>query len=138
MFFLNRSKKYTAVFTLLIGIVAGGFFYTLRVVFPLINPYKSGRYISEEITSRIQPGEKLGLYGGFGTGPYNFYTGIVPIHEMEKKEELLDFLRSPGRVFCILKSRDFKVLQSIPEKPPIQLISQRRVGNDEIILISNR
>ena len=138
MFFLSRSKKYTAVFFLLTGIVAGGFFYTLRVVFPLINPYKSGRYISEEITSRIQPGERLGLYGGFGTGPYNFYTGIVPIDEMEKKEELLDFLRSTGRVFCILKSRDFKVLQSIPELPPVQLISQRRVGNDEIILISNR
>jgi len=138
MFFLIRSKRYVALFLLLVGITAGGFFYTLRVVFPLVNPYKSGRYISEEITSRIRPGEKLGLYGGFGTGPYNFYTGIVPIQEMEKKEELLNFLQSSERVFCLLKFRDFSLLQSMDGKPAFQVISRRCVGNDDIILISNR
>jgi hypothetical protein len=138
MFFLIRSKRYVALFLLLAGITAGGFFYTLRVVFPLVNPYKSGRYISEEITSRIRPGEKLGLYGGFGTGPYNFYTGIVPIQEMEKKEELLNFLQSSERVFCLLKFRDFFQLQSMEGKPAFHVISRRPVGNDDIVLISNR
>ena len=138
MFLLSRSRRYYAVFFLLIGIVAGGFFYTLRVVFPLVNPYKSGRYISEEITSRIRPGDRVALFGGFGTGPYNFYTKIVPIEEMEQKDELLRFLQSPQRVFCILKSRDFNALQELPDKPPVQLISQGSVGYDKIVLISNR
>jgi 4-amino-4-deoxy-L-arabinose transferase-like glycosyltransferase len=138
MFLLIRSRKYAAIFFLIIGIVAGGFFYTLRVVFPLVNPYKSGRYISEEITSRIQPGERVGLFGGFGTGPYNFYTKIAPIEEMEQKDELFRFLQSPERVFCILKLRDFKVLQELADKPPLQLISQGSVGYDQIVLISNR
>ncbi len=137
MFYLSRLKKHEAVLFLLIGMMAAGFFYTLRVVFPLVNPYKSGRYISEEITSRIQPGERLGIYGGFGTGPYNFYTGIVPIQEMERKEDLLRFLKSSEKVFCLLRLRDFKVLQSMEEKPAFRFISQRRVGNDEIVLISN-
>ena len=138
MFFLARSRNYLAVLLVLVGIVGGGFFYTLRVVFPLVNPYKSGRYISEEITSRIQPGERLCLFGGFGTGPYNFYTGIVPIQEMEQQEELFKFLQSGERVFCILKLGDFKMLEPMAEKPSMRLISQRRVGSDQIVLISNR
>jgi 4-amino-4-deoxy-L-arabinose transferase-like glycosyltransferase len=138
LFFGYRAKNYPAVFFLLVGIVAGAFFYTQRVVFPLVNPYKSGRYISEEITSRIQPGEQVGLFGDFGTGPYNFYTEIVPIREMEEKEELLGFLNSAERVFCILKARDLRVLRSLEGKAPFQLISRRRVGNDEVALISNR
>jgi len=138
MLVLLRFKYHGAIFFLLIGTVAGGFFYTLRVVFPLVNPYKSARFISQEITSRIQPGEKVGLYGGFVTGPYNFYTGIVPIEELEKKEALLDFLRSSERVFCILKFRDFSQFQTWEERPKVQLIARRKVGGDEIVLISNR
>src|SRR4030042_4686916 len=76
LFFLNRFKYHGAIFFLIVGIIAGGFFYTLRVVFPLVNPYKSAPFISQQGTSRVPPGEKLGVYGGFGTEPYNFYTGI--------------------------------------------------------------
>ena len=118
--------------------VAGGFFYTLRVVFPLANPYKSARFISQEITSRIQTGEKLGLYGDFGTGPYNFYTGIVPILELEKERDLFPFLQSKERVFCLIKFRDFSRIQMTEGRPEIQLITRRKVGDDDVILISNR
>ncbi len=137
LFFLSQSKKYLAAFLLIVGVAGAGFFYTLRVVFPLINPYKSGRYISQEITSRIQPGEKVIIFGDFGSGPYNFYAGIVPIPETEKKEELLTFLTSSERVFCLMKVRSFKALQAMEPKPPFQFIAQRRMGNDEIVLISN-
>ena len=137
LFVLNRFRMHGAVFFLLIGIMAGGFFYTLRVIFPLVNPYKSARFISKEITSRIQPSEKLALYGGFGTGPYNYYTGIVPISELEGEENLIHLLESPERVFCILKFEDFNKFQTM-EKPKVQLISRRKVGDDDIVLISNR
>jgi 4-amino-4-deoxy-L-arabinose transferase-like glycosyltransferase len=138
MFFLYRKKNYGVILLLLIGMIAGGFFYTWRVVFPLVNPYKSARFISQEITSRIQPGEKLGLYGGFVTGPYNFYTGIVPIEELEKREALFNFLRSSERVFCLIKYRDFMQFQTWEERPEVQLIARRKVGGDDIVLISNR
>ena len=138
MFVLHRFKNHGAIFVLIVAMMTGGFFYTLRVVFPLVNPYKSARFISQEITRRIQPGEKLGLYGGFGSGPYNFYTGIVPILELEKKEDLFDFLRSQERVFCLLKFRDFSSFQSMEGRPVVQLISRRKVGGDDIVLISNR
>ena len=138
LFVLSRFKYRAAIFFLLIGMVAGGFFYTLRVVFPLANPYKSARFISQEITSRIQTGEKLGLYGDFGTGPYNFYTGIVPILELEKERDLFPFLQSKERVFCLIKFRDFSRIQMTEGRPEIQLITRRKVGDDDVILISNR
>ncbi len=138
MFHFTRIKKQEAVILLLAGIIGVGFFYTLGVVFPLVNPYKSARQVCQEVTTRIQPGERLGLYGELGSGPYNFYSGIVPIQEMERREELLRFLQSPGRVFCILKLEDFSPLQSIPEKPSMHQIYQGRVGSNMVVLISNR
>jgi len=137
LFILHRLGYRAAVFFLIVGIMAGGFFYTLRVVFPLINPYKSARFISQEITSRIQAGERLAIYGIPVIAPYNFYTGIVPILELSTKEDLLHFLNSPERVFCLLKFKDFLALQRTDERLKIQLISRRSVGGDDIVLISN-
>jgi hypothetical protein len=138
LFVLFRSKNYGATLFLIVGMMAGGFLYVSTIVFPLVNPYKSARFISQEITSRIQPGEKLGLYGDFGTGPYNFYTGIVPILELEREEDLFGFLQSSERIFCLLKFRDFSRLQTKEESLKIQLIARRNVGDDDIVLISNR
>jgi len=138
LFVLNRFKHYTAILFVIVGMMVGGYFYTLRVIFPLVNPYKSGRFISQEITSRIQPGERLAIYGDFGTGPYNYYTGIVPILELESQGDLFHFLGSSERVFCLLKFKDFYSFQSITGRPKVQLITRRKVGDDDIVLISNR
>jgi 4-amino-4-deoxy-L-arabinose transferase-like glycosyltransferase len=138
LFVLNRFKYYGAIFLLLIGMMAGGFFYALRVVFPLVNPYKSSRFICQEITTRMQPGEKLAIYGDFEPGPFNFYTGIVPIPVLEEEEALLNFLRSPERVFCLLKSRDFLKFQVAEGRPDFQLIVRRKIGDGDFVLISNR
>ena len=138
LFVFNRVKYYGAIFFLLIGLMAGGFFCALRVVFPLVNPHKSARFICEEITSRIQPGEKLVIYGDFETGPYNFYTGIVPIPVLEDKEELFLLLKSQERVFCLIRSRDFLEFKVAEDWPEVKLIAQRGVGSKDFILISNR
>jgi 4-amino-4-deoxy-L-arabinose transferase-like glycosyltransferase len=138
LFVFNRFKYYGAIFFLLIGLMAGGFFYALRVVFPLVNPYKSARFICQEITSRIQPGEKLAIYGDFEPGPFNFYTGIVPIRVFEEEEALFNFLRSPERVFCLLKSRDFLKFERIEGEPEVQLIVRRKIGDGDFVLVSNR
>ncbi len=138
LFFSYRLKRHGIVFLVIVGLMAGGFFYAFRVVFPLVNPYKSARFICQEITSRIQPGEKLAIYGDFEPGPFNFYTGIVPIPVLNEREELLNFLRSPERVFCLLKSRDFSSFQLTEGRPEVQVIVRRRVGGDHFVVISNR
>jgi hypothetical protein len=125
------------VFFLIVGIAAGGFFYTLRVIFPLMNPHKSARFICQEITSRIQPGERLVIYRGVA-GPYNFYTGIVPILELVNAEDLIRVLKSPGRVFCLMKARDFRQFQIVEGRPEVQVIARRGEEDRGFILISNR
>jgi 4-amino-4-deoxy-L-arabinose transferase-like glycosyltransferase len=131
-------KKYKAVLVLLIGMMIGGYLYTFRVVFPLANSFMSARFLSEEITSRIQPGEKLAVYRGLGTDDYNYHTGIVPILRFDSKEALLDFLSSRERVFCLLKYNEFSELIKMENKPMVQWIAQRRVRKDDVVLISNR
>ena len=138
LFVLYRFKHHGIIFLVIVGMMAGGFFYTLRVVFPLVNPDKSARFICQEITSRIQPGEKLAIYGDFEPGPFNFYTGIVPIPVFNEEEDFLNFLRSPERVFCLLKSRDLSKFQLMEGRPEVQLIVRRGVGGDDFVVISNR
>jgi 4-amino-4-deoxy-L-arabinose transferase-like glycosyltransferase len=137
LFFLERLRYYGVAFFLIAGMAAGGFFYTLRVVFPLMNPHKSARFICQEITSRIQPGERLAIYR-VEAGPYNFYTGIVPILELVNAEDLIRFLKSPGRVFCLMRSRDFRQFQIVEGKPEVQVIARRGEEDSDFILISNR
>lgn len=138
LFFLGRPRYYGVTFFLIAGMVAGGFFYTLRVVFPLMNPHKSARFICQEITSRIQPGERLAMYRELETGPYNYYTGIVPILELVNAEDLIHFLKSPERVFCLMKTRDFRQFQIVEGRPEVQVIARRGEEDSDFILISNR
>jgi hypothetical protein len=106
------------------------------VVFPLVNPYKSARHLSQEITSRIQPGEKLGIYGS-APEAFNFYTGIVPIIELETGDELFRFLRSPEQVWCLIDLPSFEVLRKMKRMPKVLLITQRQVGGDSFVLVAN-
>jgi 4-amino-4-deoxy-L-arabinose transferase-like glycosyltransferase len=138
MFVLYRFKHYAAILFLLIGMLAGGYFYTSRVIFPLVNQYKSARFIAQEITSRIQPGEKLAVYGRISTGPFNYYTGIVPILDLVDMKDLFSILESSERIFCLLDYKDFSQFRKMEGRPKVQFISRRMVGDNEIVLVSNR
>ncbi len=138
LFISYRFKHHGIVFFVIVGLMAGGFFYTLRVAFPLVNPYKSARFICQAITSQIRSGEKLAIYGDFEPGPFNFYTGIVPIPVLNEEEDLLNFLRSPERVLCLLRSRDFLKFQLREGRPEVQVIARRGVGGNNFVVISNR
>jgi hypothetical protein len=78
------------------------------------------------------------MYGDFEPGPYNFYTGIVPILLLGKEEDFLNFLRSPERVFCLIKNRDFLKFERLEGGPKIYVIARRGMKESDLILISNR
>jgi hypothetical protein len=142
LLFLSHGLKYRSlVFALLVATAGMGFFYGTRFIFPLVNPYKSARFISKEITQTMRPGEKLTMYGDFGsagTAPYNLYTGIVPILEIEEEREVVDLFGSKERVFCLFKYRDFEMLSRKYAGVPFHLIVRRNVGDREMALVSNR
>ena len=136
IFRAQRVGRHGMVLGVILGILAAAFLYVSGVVFPLVNPYKSARYLSQEITSRIQPGEKLGVYGS-APGSFNFYTGIVPIVELESGDELFRFLRSPQQVWCLIDVRSFEAFQKIKDMPKIQVIARRQVGGNNFVLVAN-
>ncbi len=95
---LSQALRYKSLVFILLAATAGmGFFYTTRVIFPLVNPYKSARFISQEIVQTMKNGGKLVIYGdsgSAGTAQFNFYSGIVPILEIENEKEIIDIFHS--------------------------------------------
>jgi 4-amino-4-deoxy-L-arabinose transferase-like glycosyltransferase len=138
MFILYHFKNHKAMVLLLIGILALGSFYTTRVIFPLINPHKSTRFISQAILSKIQPGQKLAVYGRVSAAPFNFYTGIVPIADLADPESLIQFLNTLERVFCLVTFEEWRKLQSMGGKPELHLIARYPLWDNDLVLISNR
>ncbi len=137
----HKLKYKTLVFILLVTTVGIGFFFATRVIFPLVNPYKSARFISQEIVRKIKPGEKLVMYGYIGsavTAQYNFYTGIVPILETENEAEVIDLFRSKEKVLCLVQYDDYDRLIEKYTDLPLNLITRRGVGNRDMVLVSNR
>jgi 4-amino-4-deoxy-L-arabinose transferase-like glycosyltransferase len=139
---LAHGLKYKSIaFTLIVAIMGLGFFYVTRFIFPSVNPYKSARFISNEIIQTIKPGEKLVMYGDFGsvgTAPYNFYTGIVPILEIENEGEVIGLFSSKERVFCLFRYKDYERLSRKDTGVPLHLITRRSVGDKDMALVSNQ
>ena len=139
---VSQALRYKSLVFMLIVATAGmGFFYATRVIFPLVNPYKSAHFISQEIVQKIKPGEKLVMYGYIGsavTAQYNFYTGIVPILETENEAEVIDLFRSKEKVFCLVQYDDYDRLIGKYTDLPLNLITRRGVGNRDMAFVSNR
>ncbi len=137
LFGFYRFKKYSVVLFLIVAMVAGGFFYTLRTIFPIMNEYNSARFISKELVSIMQPGEKVAAFR-LEPSPYNYYTGIVPIVEFEPVETLLNFLQSRDRVFCFIKSKEVERIRKKKALPVVELATRQHLGHKDVVLISNR
>jgi 4-amino-4-deoxy-L-arabinose transferase-like glycosyltransferase len=139
---LFQALKYKSLVFILLAATAGmGFFYTTRMIFPLVNPYKSARFISQEIVQTMKTGGKLVRYGdsgSAGTAQFNFYSGIVPILEIEDEKEIIDLFRSKEKVFCLVHYEDYERLISKYPDLSLNLIIRRGVGNRDMVFLSNR
>jgi 4-amino-4-deoxy-L-arabinose transferase-like glycosyltransferase len=138
LLFAQRLKRRSTVFVLIVLTVGITFFYGTRFIFPRVNPYKSARFLSQEIRQTVRPGERLAMYGGFAIGPYNFYTGIVPILDIDNGDEMATFFRSKERVFCLIQHGEYEALKKRDPGIPLHLITQRKVGSKDIVLVSNQ
>ena len=139
--FFQALRYKSLVFILLVATVGMGFFYATRVIFPLVNPYKSARFISEEIVQTMKTGGKLVIYGdsgSAGTSQFNFYSGIVPILEIENEKEIIDLFHSKEKVFCLVEYDDYGRLISKYSDLSLNLITRRSVGNRDMVFFSNR
>jgi hypothetical protein len=89
----------------------------------------------------MKPGEKLVMYGDFGsagTAPYNFYSGIVPILEIENEVEVIDLFRLKEKVFCLAEYDHYERLAGRYIDLPLNLKTRGGVGNRDMVFVSNR
>jgi hypothetical protein len=124
-----------------VATVGMSFFYATRVIFPLVNPYKSARFISQEIVKTMETGGRLVIYSDSGsavTSQYNFYSGIVPIVEIENEKEIINLFRSKEKVFCLLEYDDYERLIKKYTNLSLNLILRKGVGGREMVLVSNQ
>jgi 4-amino-4-deoxy-L-arabinose transferase-like glycosyltransferase len=139
---LAHGVRYkSVVFILLVATVAIAFFYTTRVIFPLVNPYKSARFLSQEIVQMMKTGGKLVIYGdsgSAGTSQFNFYSGIVPILEIEDEKEIIDLFHSKEKVFCLVEYDDYERLIRKYTDLSLNLITRRGVGSRDMAFVSNQ
>jgi 4-amino-4-deoxy-L-arabinose transferase-like glycosyltransferase len=141
LFLGQRLRHKSLVFILLVATVGVGFCYMTRVIFPLVNLHKSARLISQEIVQTMKANGKLAIYGDSGsavTSQFNFYTGIVPILEIENEGEIINLFHSTERVFCLAEYDDYEIL--VRKHPDLSLnrITRRSVGNRDMVFLSNR
>jgi 4-amino-4-deoxy-L-arabinose transferase-like glycosyltransferase len=139
---IAHGLRYKSLVFILIVAAAGiGFFYTSRVIFPLVNPYKSARFISQEIAQTMKAGGRLVIYGdsgSAGTAQFNFYSGVVPILEIEDEKEIIDLFHSKEKVFCLVNYDDYERLISKYTDLSLNLILRRSVGSRDVVFVSNR
>jgi 4-amino-4-deoxy-L-arabinose transferase-like glycosyltransferase len=139
---LAQGLRYRSLVFILIVVTVGiGFFYMTRVIFPLVNPYKSARFLSQEVVENMKTGGRLVIYSDSGsaiTSQYNFYSGIVPIVEIENEKEIADLFRSKERVFCLVEYDDYERLIRKYTDLPLNLIIRRGVGERKMVLVSNQ
>ncbi len=136
LFLTQRHRRLDLSFYVIVAVmVAVGLYASIRV-FPEINPYKSARPLSQDIVSVMSSGDRFGVYQLQGS-EYNYYTGLDNITRIETEEELNDFLRSPQRVFCLMRERHHERLK---QGSTLQFheIFRDRVGHRHLVVISNR
>lgn len=134
----QRLRRRALVFLLIVMSTGIGFFYGTRFIFPMIDPYKSARFLSTEIKEKMRPGDTLAMYGGFAVGPYNFYTDIIPIVDIKDMREMADFFRSSDRKLCLIQNHEYEALKKTESALPMYLIARRKVGSKDILLVANQ
>jgi len=130
----QSNRKALTFFVVVFMMFTIGLYGTFRI-FPEINRYKSARPLSQSIVRIMKPGDQLGVYRLQGAD-FNYYTGCDRMKRFEQEEALKEFLRSSGRVFCVLRQRHYERLKMDPTLQ-IYEIKRGRVGHRRLVVISN-
>ena len=101
-----------------------------------LNTIKSMRGFSEKILKRMEVGDELKSCF-FSPPGLIYYTGKPMIEEIKSDERFFEILRSPQRVFMVIKKRELNRIKR-DSKTEVEPIEQEKVGSFDLVLISNR
>ncbi|HPD61739.1 MAG TPA: hypothetical protein PKV48_08295, partial [Thermodesulfobacteriota bacterium] len=133
-----RKNKLMASFLTVILIMVFGFLGAIEVVLPNINPLKSAKPMCQSIL-RYLPKDKKIVAFGLKLAPFNFYTGLNKIEELNNSEELMRAFNSPSVGLILLMENSFVELQEknlIPAN--IRVVEKSKIGHRSFILLEKK
>ena len=98
---LFLKGKLKGSFLTLVGATVSAMFFLLLVVVPQMNPYRSTKGFGLKLDRMLPPGEKL-VFGRVLRDSALFYTNRKALL-LTTRKELMDFLGSDERVFCVIR-----------------------------------
>jgi hypothetical protein len=124
--FLWQSRlRATAQQLILIAIVT--IYIGRSLMIPEIAEGKSYREFVKEIGERVQPGDKLYLYGAFNSDPVIFYHGGV-IDELDRSVQLVVDKAGKPNAYIIMDERTWKRIREVKPDLPAPLLKSRGKG----------
>jgi 4-amino-4-deoxy-L-arabinose transferase-like glycosyltransferase len=135
-FLAHHHRRRDLPFYIVVATIFALSLYGAQRIFPEINRYKSARPLSQAIVSAMRPGDQLGIYQLEGAN-FMYYTGYNQMRWLEDEGKLKEFLRSPQRVLCIMRERQYRLLQQDPTLA-IFVVATGQVGSKRLVVVSNR
>jgi hypothetical protein len=121
------KKKYRAFLGSIVGSVITAFLFTLIVLIPPIEPFRSGKELALKIDKLIKPAEDLVFYLK-ERDTFLFYTDRMAAL-LKTPRELVDYMASDKQVFCIFKLDDWEDVETLHDT--MYVVAQK--GNKLIV-----
>jgi len=109
------KKRFMASFALILVSVGVILIPLSIMVLPELERYETSKEIAHKLSGYMKEGEGLGSESNYLAG-LAFYTGKFPV-DLDRHHELVEFLSSPGRVWCVLKEKNHRFLYELDTKP---------------------
>jgi hypothetical protein len=136
LLWLARCKKQVrqllflpAVFILVFTI------YSVHVLVPKMEYYKSPRPFCEEIAVRLEKGGNWAMYK-FYRAAYVYYTDSF-CQVLQSEGELKAFLEQPTQSLVVMRARNYSQMKDTLMVKTF-VVAEKQIGHREMVLISNR
>ena len=125
------------------GIIVGTMGFVIGILvthtLPRAETLKPTKFLAHRITSVIQPGERIGNYPSVDENPLSFNPSLIyytdhPVKGIDSEENLLHFLESKERVYCLMNKKDYLQIKEKLKQIPFHILAERS-GK---VLISNK
>jgi 4-amino-4-deoxy-L-arabinose transferase-like glycosyltransferase len=109
------KRRYVAAFFMVIYAVAIFLYPVSRLVLPELEPLESSKAVALKLKSMMKPDEAIGGESNYLAG-LAFYADKFPV-DLDKHHNLVQFVRSKGRVWGVLKEKNHIQLYTLDTKP---------------------
>lgn len=109
------EKKFARSFILIACAVAAILIPLSVMVMPELERYETSKEIAGKLSTYMKGDERLGSESNYLAG-LAFYTGKFPV-DVDRHHNLVEFLSSTERVWCVLKEKNHRFLYELDTKP---------------------